>query len=170
MVLSDFFDFFFFFRRQGFRMITFDRQAGPLQNLNRSQVMVIGRSVSFSDPGRPPIGFVGRAMAIARLTHLHLTIPSSGSVSEPVPEECYPVVPLPRESATSRRVSFTQEVAVIESSLCLFSPVGTPDSLTEPKKGETRSHSTGVSYSSTSRITCYSPGRNPWMTRTGSRF
>ena len=32
-------------------MITFDRQAGPLQNLNRSQVMVIGRSVSFSDPG-----------------------------------------------------------------------------------------------------------------------
>ena len=35
-------------------MITFDRQAGPLQNLNRSHVMVIGRSVSFSDPARPP--------------------------------------------------------------------------------------------------------------------
>ena len=31
-------------------MITFDRQAGPLQNFNRSHVMVIGRSVSFSDP------------------------------------------------------------------------------------------------------------------------
>ena len=48
-----FFFFFFFFRRQGFRMITFDRQAGPLPNFNRSHVMVIGRSVSFSDPARP---------------------------------------------------------------------------------------------------------------------
>ena len=44
--------FFLFFRRQGFRMITFDRQAGPLQNFNRSHIMVIGRSVSFSDPAR----------------------------------------------------------------------------------------------------------------------
>ena len=66
MVLSEFFYFlfiiiiFFFFRRQGFRMITFDRQAGPLQNFNRSHVMVIGRSVSFSDPARPPGGGVGR--------------------------------------------------------------------------------------------------------------
>ena len=49
---------FFFFRRQGFRMITFDRQAGPLHNFNRSHVM--GRSVSFSDPARPPGGGVGR--------------------------------------------------------------------------------------------------------------
>ena len=52
--------FFFFFRRQGFRMIIFDRQAGPLQNFNRSNVMFIGRSVSFSDPARPPGGGVGR--------------------------------------------------------------------------------------------------------------
>ena len=42
-------------------------------------------------------------MAIAQLTHLHLTIPSSGSPLEPVPLECYPVVPLSRESAISRR-------------------------------------------------------------------
>ena len=48
-----FFFFFLFFRRQGFRMITFDRQAGPLQNFNWSHVMVIGTSVSFSDPARP---------------------------------------------------------------------------------------------------------------------
>ena len=48
--------FFLLFRRQGFQMITFDRQAGPLQNFNRSHVMVIGRSVSFSDPARPPGG------------------------------------------------------------------------------------------------------------------
>ena len=45
--------YFLFFRRHGFRMITFDRQAGPLQNFNRSHVMAIGRSVSFSDPARP---------------------------------------------------------------------------------------------------------------------
>ena len=50
--------FFFFFCRQGFRMITFDRQAGPLQNLNRSQV--IGRSVLLSDPAQPAGGGVGR--------------------------------------------------------------------------------------------------------------
>ena len=64
MGLSEFFFFFFFFflffRRQGFRMITFDRQAGPFQNFNRSHIMVIGRSVSFSDPARPPGGGVGR--------------------------------------------------------------------------------------------------------------
>ena len=54
------FFYFFLFRRQGFRMITFDRQAGPLQNFNRSHVMAIGRSVSFSDPARPPGGGVGR--------------------------------------------------------------------------------------------------------------
>ena len=52
--------YFLFFRRQGFRMIIFDRQAGPFQHFNRSQVMVIGRSVSFSDPARPPGGCVGR--------------------------------------------------------------------------------------------------------------
>ena len=60
MGLSEFFFFFLFFRRQGFRMITFDRQAGPLQNFNRSHIMVIGRSVLFSDPARPPGGGVGR--------------------------------------------------------------------------------------------------------------
>ena len=54
-----FFFFFLFFRRQGFRMITFDRQAGPLQNFNRSHIMVIGRSVSFSDPARPRVGAWG---------------------------------------------------------------------------------------------------------------
>ena len=50
------FNFFFFFRRQGFRMIIFDRQAGPLQNFNRSHVMVIGRSVSFPTPRDPQVG------------------------------------------------------------------------------------------------------------------
>ena len=61
MVLSEFFFFIFFFilPPSRFRMITFDRQAGPLQNFNRSHVMAIGRSVSFSDPARPPGGGVG---------------------------------------------------------------------------------------------------------------
>ena len=59
IIIFYFFLFFFFFRHQGFRMITFDRQAGPLQNFNRSHVMVIGRSVLFSDPARPPGGGVG---------------------------------------------------------------------------------------------------------------
>ena len=63
--LSRFFFWFFdllflFFRRQGFRMITFDCQAGPFQNVSRSRVMVIGRSVSFSDAARPPGGGVER--------------------------------------------------------------------------------------------------------------
>ena len=43
-----------------FRKLTFDRQAGPLQNFNRSHIMVIGRSVLFSDPTRPPGGGMGR--------------------------------------------------------------------------------------------------------------
>ena len=41
---------FLFSRRQGFQMIIFDRQAGLFQNFNRSQVVVIGRSISFSNP------------------------------------------------------------------------------------------------------------------------
>ena len=34
------------------------------------------------------IGFVNRAMAVAKLTHLHLTIPSSESTTGPVKEGC----------------------------------------------------------------------------------
>ena len=48
-----------FFRRQGFRLITFDRQAGPFQNFGRSRVMVIGRSVSFPTPRNPRVGAWG---------------------------------------------------------------------------------------------------------------
>ena len=50
------------------------------------------------------LAFVNRIMAIAWLTHLHLSIPSSGTTSGPVPLECFPVVPLSQESAVSRRV------------------------------------------------------------------
>ena len=53
-------------------------------------------------------------MAIAQLTHLHLTIPSSGTTSELVPPECFPVVPLAKKSALSRRVSFARYVSIID--------------------------------------------------------
>ena len=87
---------------------------------------------------RKLIDFVCRTMAIAQLTHLHLTIPASGSVVEPVPEECYPAVPLPRVPVSSRRVSFTWEVAVIESApLC--PPDWETDSLIDPAVGGTAS-------------------------------
>ena len=69
---------------------------------------------------------VNRAMAIAQLTHLHLTIPSSGTTSEPVPPECFLVVPLAKGSALSRRVSFARDVSIIDSSPLLFSPVEEP--------------------------------------------
>ena len=61
------------------------------------------------------INFVARAMAIAQLTHLHLTIPASGSVGEKVPEECFPPVLLPRGSVSTQRVLFASRVAVIDS-------------------------------------------------------
>ena len=53
MVLLEFLNF-LFFRRQGFRMMTFDR-AGPFQNFNRSQVMHGHRKkcIVFR-PARPP--------------------------------------------------------------------------------------------------------------------
>ena len=88
---------------------------------------------------RKLIDFVCRNMAIAQLTHLHLThlhltIPASGSVVEPVPEECYPAVPLPQVPMSSRRVSLAQEVPVIESApLC--STDQETDSLIDPALG-----------------------------------
>ena len=75
------------------------------------------------------LDFVCRTTAIAQLT-----IPESGSVVEPVPEECYPAVPFPRAPVSSRRVSFAQEVAVIESApLC--STDREMDSLIDPALG-----------------------------------
>ena len=61
------------------------------------------------------IDFVARAMAIAQLTHLYLTIPTSGSMVGKVPEECFPSVSLTRGSVLPRRVSFTDMVPVIDS-------------------------------------------------------
>ena len=58
------------------------------------------------------LSLVGRAMTIAQLTHLHISVPASGSSPRAVPEECFPSVSLPRVSADSRRVSFASAITV----------------------------------------------------------
>ena len=52
-------------------------------------------------------------MAIAELTHLHIMIPASGSVTEAVLKDCFPHVPLPQALVSSRRVSFASKVTVL---------------------------------------------------------
>ena len=67
------------------------------------------------------LAFVHRVMVITQLTHLHLTIPSSGSTTEPVPLECFLIVPLRRRSDGPPRVSFAVHLEVIRSPLNLSS-------------------------------------------------
>ena len=52
-------------------------------------------------------------MAIVQLTHLHISIPASGSAGAAVPEECFLSVPLPQVSADPRWVSFASKVTVL---------------------------------------------------------
>ena len=61
------------------------------------------------------VSLVGRTifMTISQLTHLHISIPASGSPPGGVPEECFPSVPLPWVSADSRRVSFARAITVL---------------------------------------------------------
>ena len=59
------------------------------------------------------IALVGRAVAIAQLTHLHISIPASGALPGEVPEECFPHGPLSRGPADPRRVSFASGVTVL---------------------------------------------------------
>ena len=101
------------------------------------------------------------------LMHLHLTIPASGSVVEPVPEECYPAVPLPRAPVSSRRDSFAQEVAVIESApLCLTDRE--TDSLIDPALGGPAPTNQYLISFTSRPIRCF-PGRTPWMNQMRSR-
>ena len=51
-------------------------------------------------------------MAVPQLTHLHLSVPSSGTTAEMVPPECFLIVLLPRKV---RRVSFASDVEVMVS-------------------------------------------------------
>ena len=75
------------------------------------------------------ITFVNRAMALAQLTHLHLSVPSSGTTTGMVPPECFPVVPLPHKP---HRVSFASDVEVMVSPSTLLSPGVEPDSPDRP--------------------------------------
>ena len=59
---------------------------------------------------------------VHQLTHLHLTILLSGSTTEPVPPECFPIVPLKCRSVGSPRVSFAAHVEVIGSPPNISSP------------------------------------------------
>ena len=58
---------------------------------------------------------VGRAMAIARLTHLRISIPSSGAPAGQVPMECFPLATAPVSQARRRRVSFANEVTTLNA-------------------------------------------------------
>ena len=56
---------------------------------------------------------VGRAMAITRLTHLRISIPSSGAPAGRVPMECFRLATTPVSQARRRRVSFTNRVTTL---------------------------------------------------------
>ena len=59
------------------------------------------------------LSFVARAMAIAQLKHLHISIPASGAPPGQVPDECFPRGTPSRGLTYPRRVSFASDVAVL---------------------------------------------------------
>ena len=52
------------------------------------------------------LSLVSRAMAIARLTHLRISVPSSGASPGKVPNDCFPGTDIPAVTTTSKRVTF----------------------------------------------------------------
>ena len=73
------------------------------------------------------LSYVGRPMAIARLTHFQISIPSSGSPPGQVPVECFPEATAPVSQSSRRRVSFAEEVTTLNAEESLeFSPVSPP--------------------------------------------
>ena len=59
------------------------------------------------------LSFVGRAMAIAQLTQLHISIPASGAPPGQVPEEYFPGGTSSRELTSPCRVSFASDITVL---------------------------------------------------------
>ena len=59
------------------------------------------------------LSFVDRAMVIAQLTHLNISIPASGMPPGQVPAKCFPGGASSREFPSSRRVSFASDVTVL---------------------------------------------------------
>ena len=74
---------------------------------------------------------VSWAMAIARLTHLRISIPASGAPPGRVPAECYPGGAPQKNRPSPRRVSFVEDVTVLgDVSPSVCSPKhGTPTQL-----------------------------------------
>ena len=71
-------------------------------------------------------------MAIAQLTHLHISIPASGAPPGEVPEDCFPHGLLSQGPADPHRVSFTSGVTVLGGETTLEQspdqiPVDRPD-------------------------------------------
>ena len=56
-----------------------------------------------------------RAMVIARLTHLRISIPSTGAPPGQVPPECFPGSTAPVQLSRRRRVSFADDVTMLEA-------------------------------------------------------
>ena len=66
-------------------------------------------------------------MAIARLTHLRISIPSSGAPPGQVLVECFPEATAPVSQSRRRRVSFAEEVTTLNAEESPeFSPVSPP--------------------------------------------
>ena len=61
------------------------------------------------------LSYVGQAMAIARLTHLRISIPSSGAPPGQVPVGCFPEATAPVSQSRRRRVSFAEEVTTLNA-------------------------------------------------------
>ena len=59
------------------------------------------------------LSFVDRAMAIAQLTHLRISIPESGAPPGEVPADCFPGAVTSADAAAPRRVSFSPEVSIL---------------------------------------------------------
>ena len=59
------------------------------------------------------LSFVGRAMAIAQLTQLRISIPASGVPPGQVPEECFPHGTSSQGLTDPRRVSFASDVTIL---------------------------------------------------------
>ena len=71
------------------------------------------------------LSFVVRAMAIAQLTQLRISIPASGALPGQVPADCFPGGAPSQELTSSRQVSFASYVTVLGDAP---SPVRSPDS------------------------------------------
>ena len=75
---------------------------------------------------------VCRAMAIARLTHLRLSVPLSGAPPGKVPESCYPEAESAVTQPLPRRVSFAEDVDTLTTRDALPESSETSPPLTQP--------------------------------------